>query len=328
MSNAWLFIFVLVASGNVQAQSPDSIIKHFFSLYPNEQVYLQPDNESYFPGDTVWYKAYVTDNGVPSFRTKSLYVDWFDGHGLRIAHQALPVVGGMATAQYALPTSLTGKKAHVIAYTRWMLNDSGNFVFHKDLALLEQTNSPPQNRATEAVVSFPELRFYPEGGSLVAGLVNKVAFKAARKDGSGEEVKGVIRDNEAHPVASFSSNRQGMGYFYLVPAAASTYTAEWSVATGNGTISQTPLPPARSGMAMEVRPAPNEKIVTLRRTAGLAGKYWLVGTFYGGVTYLARVNLTTADTAVCPIPVEGYLDGVLTLTVLDSAWAPLSERIL
>jgi hypothetical protein len=150
--------------------------------------------------------------------------------------------------------------------------------------------------------------------------VNKVAYRAARKDGSGEEVKGVIRDNEGHSVTSFSSNGQGMGYFYLLPAAGSTYTAEWGVAT--------PLPPARPGVAMEVRTAPDERIVTLRRSADLGGQYWLAGTFYGGVTYLARINLTTLDTAICRIPVAGYLDGTLTLSVLDSAWSPLSERIL
>lgn len=320
MRNTFLVIFLIVVSRNANAQSPDSIIKRYFSLYPNEQVYLQPDNDFYFPGDTVWYKVYVTDNGVPSFRTKSLYVDWFDVHGVRIAHQVLPVVSGMAKAQYALPASLSGKKAHVIAYTRWMLNDSRDFVFHKDLALIQQTNSKPGERAAGGVTSNPELRFYPEGGSLVGGVVNKVAFRAARKDGSGEEVKGVIRDNEGHSVTSFSSDGQGMGYFYLLPAAEVTYTADWGVTT--------PLPPARPGMAMEVRSAQNERIVTLRRSVGLGGRYWLMGTFYGGVTYLAKINLTTLDTAVLTIPVGGYLDGTLTLSVLDSAWTPVCERIL
>ena len=79
---------------------------------------------------------------------------------------------------------------------------------------------------------------------------------------------------------------------------------------------------------MEVRSAQNERIVTLRRSVGLGGGYWLMGTFYGGVTYLAKINLTTLDTAVLTIPVGGYLDGTLTLSVLDSAWTPVCERIL
>jgi hypothetical protein len=209
-----------------------------------------------------------------------------------------------------------------------MLNDGSDFVFHKDLSLLHQTDTKSHDRPANPAKSFPELAFFPEGGSLVAGVVNKIAFKATRKNGSPEEVKGVIRNKEGQVVAGFSSNHQGMGYFYLIPSAASTYTAECSAAAGNETISQTPLPPTRpAGIAMEVAAPANERTVTLRRSVGLSGQYYLLGTFYGGVTYLARINLRMSDTVICHVPVEGYLDGTLTLTVLDSVWTPLSECI-
>src|SRR5579863_2255895 len=120
------FIFLIISSGIIRAQAPEeSLINQFFARFPSESVYLQLDNDYYFPGDTIWYKAYVMDNGALSLTTKSLYVDWFDGNGFRIAHQALPLFNGMGAAQYALPPGLAGKRAHVAAYTRWMLNDSG-----------------------------------------------------------------------------------------------------------------------------------------------------------------------------------------------------------
>ena len=37
--------------------------KAFAAAFPREKVHLHFDNESYYQGDTIWFKAYVTDTG-------------------------------------------------------------------------------------------------------------------------------------------------------------------------------------------------------------------------------------------------------------------------
>lgn len=63
-----------------------------------------------------------------------------------------------------------------------------------------------------------ELSFFPEGGQMVAGCMNKIAFKALNDMGLGENVKGVILTEAGDTIQTFNSSHKGMGYFNLVPS--------------------------------------------------------------------------------------------------------------
>ena len=62
------------------------------------------------------------------------------------------------------------------------------------------------------------LSFFPEGGQMVAGCMNKIAFKALNDMGLGENVKGVILTEAGDTIQTFNSSHKGMGYFNLVPS--------------------------------------------------------------------------------------------------------------
>ena len=68
--------------------------------------------------------------------------------------------------------------------------------------------------------------FFPEGGSLVAGTSNALAFKAVDSDGRPVDVSGVITDQDGSTVAGFATRRNGIGQVHFVPAADATYTAK------------------------------------------------------------------------------------------------------
>lgn len=80
-------------------------------------------------------------------------------------------------------------------------------------------------------VEYPEgkadIRFYPEGGWLIAGEPCTVAFKATDRDGRGVPASGVVRDDTGADVARFSTRHKGMGTFDMVPEEGRTYTAEY-----------------------------------------------------------------------------------------------------
>jgi hypothetical protein len=71
-----------------------------------------------------------------------------------------------------------------------------------------------------------DLQFMPEGGSLVAGLYNRVGFKAIGEDGLGIAVEGRITNIKNEEVVTFKSTHSGMGSLALVPVAGDTYTAK------------------------------------------------------------------------------------------------------
>lgn len=57
--------------------------------------------------------------------------------------------------------------------------------------------------------------FFPEGGALVAGTVQKVAFKGLNSRGLSEEVTGVVLSESGDTMTSFKSVHSGMGSFML-----------------------------------------------------------------------------------------------------------------
>ena len=55
----------------------------FSKNFPQEKVYLHLDNSSYFLGETIWFKAYVTraDRNSLSNLSKVLYVELINPEG-------------------------------------------------------------------------------------------------------------------------------------------------------------------------------------------------------------------------------------------------------
>lgn len=70
-----------------------------------------------------------------------------------------------------------------------------------------------------------DVQFFPEGGNLVNGISNKVAFKAIGIDGIGIAVKGKILEDGSKEILDFETLKFGMGSFTMIPVAGKSYTA-------------------------------------------------------------------------------------------------------
>ena len=78
---------------------------------------------------------------------------------------------GFGPSHFDLPEDLKGAQLKVKAYTNWMKNFNMDFIFQKGLTLI----NAEEISLMEEVDAF--VGFYPEGGELVAGIVNRVAIK-------------------------------------------------------------------------------------------------------------------------------------------------------
>ncbi|RZL16884.1 MAG: hypothetical protein EOO89_10720, partial [Pedobacter sp.] len=95
-----------------------------------------------------------------------------------------------------------------------------------------------------------DLQFMPEGGYLVNGINNKIAFKSIDGNGMGLNVGGKILNSRNEVQAEFTSVHKGMGSFYLYPQPQETYTAEYTV---NGKTFRQKLETAKSeGTAIKI----------------------------------------------------------------------------
>jgi hypothetical protein len=109
----------------------------FSNDFPIEKVYVHFDKPYYAAGDTVWFKAYTTvDIHLPSQLSKIVYVDVYNDQDSMMTSLKLPLVNGVAPGMIPLPVQ--GYKQgnyRLRAYTNWMLNFDGAYLFNKVLTI-------------------------------------------------------------------------------------------------------------------------------------------------------------------------------------------------
>jgi hypothetical protein len=251
-----LLVIILYSSSLLsRAQKIDSIMNIYAERFPQEKIYLQFDKKAYNPGERIWYKAYLFTGFDPSPYSKNFYAELYDANGNLILRNTAPINESTATGSFDLPASFEGTRIHIRAYTTWMLNFDTSFVYTKDLRIIGSSlDSLPH-----ADPSPTTLHFFPEGGDLVAGIENNIAFKANDSFGQPRKVSGILYDQSAKALYNFSSSHNGMGSFLLVPDKADVFYAIWKDEKGNE--HRTDLPSVKtSGIVLRILNS-NSKLV-------------------------------------------------------------------
>ncbi|MBA9075921.1 MULTISPECIES: TonB-dependent receptor plug domain-containing protein [Rufibacter] len=193
-------------------------------------------------------------------------------------------------------------------------------------------------RALNHTIAFPQkqeqidLQFFPEGGNLVSGLWNTIAFKAVDANGLGKEVQGGIYNQQGQKLLDFKSQKFGMGRFGFVPEAGKKYTARL---TTKGAAKEYALPePQQKGFILTVdSKAPENlrvKFYTLGFSPDSTGRpktLTLVGQVRGEILY-AAVSPTARDVFQVEIPASKFPTGIVQFTVFSEKGEPLAERLV
>lgn len=230
-------------------------VERFGTGLPQEKAYLHIDNTCYFVGDTIWYKAYVTrsDKGWLTDLSKIMYVELLTPDGYLVERQQLKMENGTAHGAFTLTDSLYAGYYELRAYTRWMLNfgryEHPHSRYTEDMFYNEQMakdffrdydklysrvfpvfDKPkeagrytkdmtmrPMRRYYKARKGKPEidLRFYPEGGHLIAGTNGRVAFEINDEEGKHLEAELSIMDSFGKEITRTRTLNRGRGVFTL-----------------------------------------------------------------------------------------------------------------
>ena len=206
----------------------------FANNFPREKAYLHFDNTSYYVGDTIWFKAYVTLAEQQTFSqiSRPLYVELVDQTGHIADKQIIKLTQGEGNGQFVLPRSMLSGYYEIRAYTRWMLAFNEPQYFSRTFPIYQLANSDKlersittyelsssmENRPSETEEKL-NVRFFPEGGQLVEGVTSQVAFKAESKNEGNIELSGTIYTKEGAEITSFETLHDGMGRFEYTPSA-------------------------------------------------------------------------------------------------------------
>ena len=322
-----------------------------------EKVFVHTDNQCYFVGDTLWYKAYVVraDNLQPTDMSRILYVELLSPDGLLVERQNIIVSPqGYTCGQFTLRDSLYSGYYELRAYTRWMLNfnvrhhryrrDETWSFYNKQMAAdyfrvwdgLYSRVFPVYSKPEEAgdydvrsMYQRPKTRipkqkkedlivsFYPEGGHLIQGVENRVAFEAVNQHGEAADIKGTVTADGMSPI-DVKTEYMGRGSFVVTPSD-NRLKAHF---TFQGKEYKFNLPKAeKRGIAIQFDG--NQLMI---RSSQLSPdiEYGLSVLCRGKLKYFSRLSPLTSHFS---LPLDSLSTGVNNLTIFDEFGQILADRL-
>ena len=306
------------------AQTVDSMMAVYAEQYPQEKTYVQFDKKIYNPGETIWFKAYIFTGFDPSPYSKSFYAEMFDASGNLLDRKTAPIGQSMAAGFFDIPVNFKGSRVHIRAYTTWMLNFDTTLVFEKDLRITGQSKDSAGVNSTEE-----NLHFFPEGGDLVAGVENDIAFKADNAYGMPVNLSGVLHDATGKNLVEFSTTHNGMGKMIISPDKADAFYATWKDSQGKE--HRTDLPAVKpDGVVLRVLNSRQKVVFSVAHPpASMAyPKIIVIAHMNQQLVYKALVNLKDNFMSGGNIPTAQLPTGTLTVTVFDMEYKPLAERVV
>ena len=245
-----ILAFPLFLSFYTSAQNIDSlpeIKSSYLDKYSQQKVYLHFDKHNYFAGDDIWFKAYIINavNHKPDTSESALYVELFNTKGHLIQKEIIHIEKGYGPGDFSLHDSFSEGNYLIRAYTPWMLNFQDDFIFTKNFFIQnpEEKNFISRstrrenrriNRELEQKSEEFSINFYPEGGSLVYGLENRLAYHAQNSLGEGIDARVELINSAGISVSDFHSSDTftGRGVTKFTPQDKERYTARVTFPNG------------------------------------------------------------------------------------------------
>lgn len=289
---------ILVAEKEITVQT---------AVLPRLKMKLDFDKKSYGKGDAVKADLQFTSNeNTPISKTKVDYVISIDGNVFS-NKSAITNDSGKTTLAFTLPKDLKSTDVFVNA----KINYEG---------AIEAIS-----RSVPVVLNKISLAFYPEGGDMISGVENKVAFRALNEFGKPVEVQGFIVDKKGAKIADFAALYAGMGNVVFTTKADEVYTAK--ITKPEGVEDKYVLPDAiEKGYILSLKTNADKKTS------------WAVYSFKAdSVSLFAQVRGKTVFSSSFfvqkgwtnyVINTEKFPAGIAQVTLIDGAGVPRAERLV
>lgn len=276
-------------------------------ITPRLLLKLEFEKRAYGGGDEVEATLHVTDlNNVPA-NDATIKAD------VRLNGKQVETVNsrteqGVATLRFKLPEQLTSADGIL----QVLVNYSGV--------------NESITRSIPIVLNRIDLGFYPEGGEMINGFCNRVAFQALNEFGKGADISGEIIDQHAHIITTFESYHLGMGSFEITPEDGKTYFARITRPLGNEETIPLPLSKNdRYGLKLDSRD--DKKTVWSIYAPADTKKARLKASIHGVVQYDEVLTLHTGVNTV-DVNTTGFPAGIAVFTLLDEYGRGQAERLV
>ena len=320
-----LSLFFLTASGQSQPHTAQDF-EVIRAALPQDQPYMLFSKGIYETGEDMWFKAWLFDRSLLTLsdRSRTLFLRIYDSADSLVWNEKYPISGGRAEGHVFIGEKWNTGEYRVEGYTQSSFYaDSTEAVFPQKIWVVDRIDKQePQDTRTGLQKDNIRLGLYPEGGYLVQGIKNYVAFKTTDNQGMPAPLSGWLCENGAR-ILDIESYHDGMGLLSFVPHERVRYTVQLT----NG--QEFPLPASlRSGMVMHLEHTDRKNVVFSVRQSkeSMPRRISLFVQMRGVPCYQAGGILR--DSLIISLPMSGFPgQGIAEATLFDEQRRPIAERL-
>lgn len=300
-------------------------IRQLHELNPSEKCFLHTDKQFYQPGETVWFKTYLTVNDLPVALSNVVYTDFSDANGKLYSKAMWKADKGTAAGNIFIPDTLATGIYRIRAYSLWMLNEPAT-INEQYIFVLGKKD---QSKSYHLPQSAAKVTFFPENGSLVESAENNLAFRITDVNSIPlTDISVELTDETKKVVGKPAVFENGTGLIKFTPEPGKNYSLLVSLNLNNR--QSFPLPEIKkNGMTLSVSNLSASKIFI---QANATEKFMdenkiisVIGQQYGKTVFTQTFNFDEAQNASV-INKKTLTDGLLQVIALNSQLQPIAER--
>ena len=301
---------------------------------------LTSDKLLYRPGETVHYRSLTLNRFTWAAAPEiPLRFEILAPNGARLPNSLSDCVAkrGVGFGQCVIPSDLADGRYTLIAH-----GPEGLFPETKLSFELRRADAPSSDKASGGDAGNKvDVKFYPEGGTLAAGIENRVFFVAQDARNQPVNLTGAImtpvRDARGREtmetIASVKTVYEGMGSFSFIPHANEAYRLK--ISSPKDVKDAPTLPKASSSCDVVLTAGASvfdaEKPLEFNIRAAKAGRPLIVAAYCRGVQVGQQPLVTQSGANPVTITLDRTIGGIVRLVVYDFGVSPpsqLAERLV
>ena len=168
------------------------------------------------------------------------------------------------------------------------------------------------------------LQFFPESGKMVGGINTVIAYKATDNKGYPAEFNADIIDENNNTIKHFSGDKSGVGKFEFTPEYNRVYRALVNLSGIKYSFNLPGVEP--KGYTLNFNPDSSDILLKSNQN-NVRGRNYLLISVRGAVYASIETKLENKPLKI-HLPLKMYPKGIVQLTLYDSLFRPLAERLV
>lgn len=333
---ACVFLNGLIPLNLFQEKTVSEQIVSFFEnlrTVQQEKLYLHLDKPYYAVGEQIWFKGYLVNSSthVMDMPDHFIYVELINQENKILCRQKIKKNEGGFYGNLLLPPDMEAGEYTLRGYTNWMRNVDSDFFFQKNIHIANTLNNTDTvasaKKRKDVMKNDFSLSFFPEGGHLLTGYRQQIAFKCQRSNGYSGELQGYIVNQNGDTLTQLQSEHDGMGAFSFLPEKGYVYYA--IVSSPGCDKKKIQLPQANdSGITLSLNQSAGKiryQIFSSLPANELSDSLYLIGHTRGSLRLL---HLVGKDNLKGVINSSFFSEGISHFLLMDKMGNKLSERLL